>query len=86
MFTLLKLIFTPFRLALKILKSFFGLLTNVSILVDGLLGKVEGVLAVLLISAIIVGAFKLYDKIKGQKEDSFGSADEPFTSYYQQQK
>lgn len=82
--TIMKVIFWPFTL-LSGLFDVIGAMFNV---MGSVFSKVFGIAAVLLISAIILGGFKLYDKVKGPKEEEqLASGDtETFNSYYEQKK
>lgn len=74
--TVMNVIFWPFTL----LGTLFDIMGSV-------FSRMFGIAAVLVITGIILGGFKLLDKVKGPKEEELASGDgENFSSYYQQQK
>ena len=82
---LLKVVFFPITIGVSFFETIIKIFTGAINLLDWAFTKATGVAAVLLISAIIVGGFKLWDKVKGPQEEPLASADEEtFTSFYDQ--
>ena len=84
--TVLSIVFFPITILVKLVQLVIRIFAGTINLVDAVFARIPGVLAVLVISALIVAGFRFWEKLKSQKEGGSDVEEEPFTSFYQQQK